>query len=163
MEMSAMQLIMGIHSIVKWMMPKKSIMEMCVMLPIQVKPWLECLYQNTCKFNRICWINLYIIYCVFSVTTERTEEKWSRDCNFLEPNTTSGLGCDQHRIDSNGHEVTVDICFCGSSLCNKEMGPMPETTSSSTPITTTTTAKGNIFATVSRHRIEIYNFETSPF
>ena len=109
-------------------------------------------------------IILYTSNSIPSVTTEGIEEKWSRDCNFLEPNTTVGLGCDQHKIDSNGHEVTVDICFCGSSLCNKEMGPMPETTSSSsTPITTTTTAKGNIFAKVSRHRIEIHNFENSPF
>ena len=36
MEMSAMQLIMATHSNVKWMMPKKSIMGMCVMLLIQV-------------------------------------------------------------------------------------------------------------------------------
>ena len=46
MEMSAMQLIMEIHSFVKWMMQKKSIMEMFAMLLIQVKPFVEYLYPN---------------------------------------------------------------------------------------------------------------------
>ena len=97
-------------------------------------------------------INIYATSYFLSVSTEGIEEKWSRDCNFLEPNTTVGLGCDQHKIDSKGHEITVDICFCGSSLCNKEMGPMPETTSSSTPKISTTTTKGNIWhSSVSIH------------
>ena len=50
METSAMQMITEIHSIVKWMMQKKSIMEMFAMLLIQVKPFDEYLYPNECKF-----------------------------------------------------------------------------------------------------------------
>ena len=100
-------------------------------------------------------IDFYATSYFLSVSTEGIEEKWSRDCNFLEPNTTVGLGCDQHKIDSKGHEITVDICFCGSSLCNKEMGPMPTTTPSSTPKMSTTTTKGIVhIANVSRHRTE---------
>ena len=164
METSAMQLITEIHSIVKWTMPKKSITEMFAMLLIQVKPFVEYLYPNELFLPIISEINIYATSYFLSVSTEGIEEKWSRDCNFLEPNTTVGLGCDQHKIDSKGHEITVDICFCGSSLCNKEMGPIPTTTPSSTSKVSTTTTKGNAhIANVSRHRNEIYDLTIYPF
>ena len=51
MEMNAVQLILEIHFIVKWMMPKKSIMGMYAMLLIQVKTFIEHLYPIDYKFH----------------------------------------------------------------------------------------------------------------
>ena len=63
------------------------------------------------------------------------EEKWWRGCK-MDLNKT--MGCSQHKFVHDNHEFLVDECVCSTELCNKEMGPLPETTS--TPKTSTTTS-----------------------
>ena len=75
-------------------------------------------------------MNIFLIL----VTTEGIEEQWVRNCNFNKDHDT--LGCSQHQFDHEGHNFTVDVCVCGSDLCNTEMGPIPDTTTTTLPTTT---------------------------
>ena len=64
---------------------------------------------------------------------DTTEERWGRGC---EPREDHALGCEEHTWHESG--TTVDECRCDTNLCNKEMGPIPETTTS----TSTSTSEG---------------------
>ena len=48
------------------------------------------------------------------------------------------IGCSEHKFGESGE--VVDECICDTELCNKEMGPIPETTTTS-PTTTTEGAR----------------------
>ena len=79
---------------------------------------------------------MLLLYKFFVVPEEGEEPKWVRDCKHDIDNT---LGCSQHKWMHDGHETLVDECVCNTDLCNREMQPIPDTTST-TP--TTTTDKG---------------------
>ena len=49
------------------------------------------------------------------------------------------MGCSQHPFTHDGEEYLVDECVCDTPFCNKEMGPIPTTTSTEK---TTTTHQG---------------------
>lgn len=49
------------------------------------------------------------------------------------------MGCTEHKY--HGSDIVVDECMCDTSLCNREMGPIPTSTS---PTTITTTHQGPI-------------------
>ena len=38
------------------------------------------------------------------------------------------IGCSQHKWFHDGKELTVDECICNNNLCNKDIQPIPETT-----------------------------------
>ena len=60
------------------------------------------------------------------VPSEGEEEHWWRGCKILPEN--SEVGCTEHSFNHDGHEYLVDECVCDHDLCNKEMQPIPETT-----------------------------------
>ena len=62
--------------------------------------------------------------------------RWRRDCR---PKDGDSMGCTEHKY--HGSEIVVDECMCDTSLCNREMGPIPTSTS---PTTITTTHQGPI-------------------
>ena len=47
------------------------------------------------------------------------------------------MGCSQHDFTHDGQKYIVDECVCDTALCNKDMQPIPETTTKLTPETTT--------------------------
>ena len=63
---------------------------------------------------------------------------WVRDCIDSKPNP---LGCEKH-FDAESNLV-IQRCICTDNLCNKEMGPMPDTTPATSTVVTTTTT-GNL-------------------
>ena len=60
--------------------------------------------------------------------------RWRRDCR---PKDGDSMGCTEHKY--HGSDIVVDECMCDTSLCNREMGPIPTSTS---PTTITTTHQG---------------------
>ena len=38
------------------------------------------------------------------------------------------MGCSEHKFIHDGHEDLVDECVCDTELCNTQVGPIPETT-----------------------------------
>ena len=69
------------------------------------------------------------------------ESAWQRGCKI---GVNQTIGCSQHSWIHEGKELTVDECICKTNLCNEEMQPIPETTST----TKTTTPNGillNVF------------------
>ena len=77
---------------------------------------------------------------------ENKTMQWRRNCK---PRNGVDLGCRQHS-SFHGY-IDVDECICDTSLCNKEMGDLPETTTPSTStlsttlkISSTTTGKNSI-------------------
>ena len=71
------------------------------------------------------------------MATDTTEEKYHRDCMVM---VNQSIGCSEHTVKLLNREIVVDVCLCNTDLCNKEMGPMPETTSTAK---STTTNQGN--------------------
>ena len=43
------------------------------------------------------------------------------------------MKCEQQDI---GNGTTIDFCICGENLCNKDMGPIPTVTTSTSRTTT---------------------------
>ena len=60
--------------------------------------------------------------------------RWRRDCG---PKDGNSMGCTEHKY--HGSDIIVDECMCDTSLCNREMGPIPTST---LPTTMTTTHQG---------------------
>ena len=82
-------------------------------------------------------ISLFLFSSYFSsVEAEISDERWWRGCK---PNLDHTIGCSEHQFPHHDHEYTVDECVCDTELCNKEMGPLPTSTTSKT-----TTPSGNI-------------------
>ena len=58
------------------------------------------------------------------------DEKWQRGCKMLINQT---LGCSQHKWFHDDKETVVDECVCNTNLCNEEMDPIPDKTSTKKP------------------------------
>ena len=56
---------------------------------------------------------------------------WRRNCKIKGTRT---IGCERHNLDGSGR--LVDECICDTDLCNRDMGPIPDVTS--TTVSTTT-------------------------
>lgn len=59
------------------------------------------------------------------VHEETKDDHWWRGCK---SNVDKMTGCSQHPFTHHGEEYVVDECVCNTPGCNKEMGPIPETT-----------------------------------
>ena len=88
-------------------------------------------------------------YCNFCLVVheELTEDHWWRGCKV---NINHTIGCSQHKFLHHDVEYLVDECVCDTELCNKDMDPIPETTS--TP-KITTTSKGIHISYILHHLI----------
>ena len=68
------------------------------------------------------------------MSTDGEDSTWWRGCKVLNNQT---LGCSEHKwFPPDGPAVLVDECVCDKNLCNQDIGPIPETTST---VKTTTT------------------------
>ena len=79
------------------------------------------------------------VLSLFILGTESNDTntmRWRRDCR---PKDGDSMGCTEHKY--HGSEIVVDECLCDTSLCNREMGPIPTSTS---PTAITTTHQGPI-------------------
>ena len=59
--------------------------------------------------------------------------EWRRGCKML---IDQKLGCSQRTWSHDGKETLIDECVCENNLCNAEMSPIPETTSTTKSTTT---------------------------
>ena len=66
---------------------------------------------------------------------------WQRGCKIMVNQT---IGCSQHKWFHDGKEQTVDECICKNNLCNKDIQPIPETT----------TPKGILFFHIAQFEIK---------
>ena len=81
-------------------------------------------------------------YLLYLVATDGSPEKWRRNCKVVKSSTI--FGCSQHDFGVNGNVIVVDECVCDTDLCNKIMGPIPETTSTTQTTTTPSTTTSNL-------------------
>ena len=65
-----------------------------------------------------------------SVEDEVSDEHWWRGCKMRD-----SIGCSEHKWLHHDHEYLVDECVCDTELCNKDMQPIPSSTTvkSTTP------------------------------
>ena len=83
-------------------------------------------------------MNAAFILCFVSVHEDPEEDHWWRGCKL---DLDRVFGCSQHPFTHYNQTFTVDECVCDTPLCNKELGPIPETT---TTAKETTTIKGSV-------------------
>ena len=57
------------------------------------------------------------------------------------------IGCTEHKWLHHDHEYLVDECVCDTELCNKDMQPIPSSTTSKS-----TTPSGKVHHKVIHHR-----------
>ena len=65
------------------------------------------------------------------MTNDTSKEIWVRDC--FEHPVDVEMKCEQHMEN----ETMVQVCICAGNMCNKDMGPIPtitSTTTSKTPL-----------------------------
>ena len=122
--------------IAKWLIPSNIIMEMLVTLVIQVMFWNEIcdevlfitLKSIPLQNNKIFKIDYILVH------EDPSEDHWWRGCKL---DLDKVMGCSQHDFTHDGQTYVVDECVCDTPLCNKEMQPIPETTTKLNPETTT--------------------------
>ena len=77
----------------------------------------------------------YYLCSDLSVEDEVSDEHWWRGCKMRD-----SIGCSEHKWLHHDHEYLVDECVCDTELCNKDMQPIPSSTT-----VKTSTPSGNTF------------------